>query len=231
MSDKKYLIVSPIGSGNSFVRAVFGIITGVINVKKVVISNTGDAHDIGAGPWNLKNKLLDFYAPDLYHTKEDAMLIAKEANIVCTHCTDLEHLRNYFNNYIFVGIYTEPNDYRLVSHTKTIKQHAYLWNESEYNKIKGSDWPPYEKNNVLNSSLIRNELINAHNYNYVRDWYNKYNKNNVIDYTINVRSVFGIDSITLVSNLEKIFNKPVPDKVCELILKYQRINKKLYYDD
>jgi hypothetical protein len=217
---QQYVIVGPPGAGCLFVSSVFCAMVDLLDIDDVVISDKADCHDSGMGVWQGSSNMQ--YYDERFHQADDI----KVASVIMTHSNNIAHVRESFKEHAIVGLFADPTQYKLIATLKTMKQHTLTWNKEIYASIKGDGWPPYSKNNIMDSKMIRGELIEYHNINETAAWYDTLGSQQ-LDFVINVQSVFGIDD-DLVGDVERICGKKVCQSVHTFISRYQRINKEIY---
>ena len=209
----------PIGSGGLFISSVICAMCDLLDINDVIISETGDCHDVGMGIWNGSTELQ--YYDEAYHYDN-----INAVHVIMTHSTRITHLRKSFPEHKIIGIYADEKYYKLISKLKAMKQYVLTWNKEIYKCLAGDDWPPYSKTNIKDSKMIREELINFHDLKEIKEWYDKYDDINV-DFTINIKSVFGINT-NLIHDIEYICGNKLPIDIYEFVLKYQETNKNIY---
>jgi len=216
---KPYLILCSPGSGGLFLTSVFAQLLNYIVFCR--FSNTGNAHDMGNGVWKghesiclIGNHWNLNYVPGkpLYysHMLSDNMLALENFKIVYI-CTDAE-------------------DYRKVTELYVKKAWPDLWNEEEYNKWAGPDYPPYSPFNIQESIIIQNDLINDFEKTTIKKWYDQNPCSKTYE-TINFKTIMGIDDLNLISEVEKIIGCSANKDTQDYVKDYQSLNQRLYFDN
>jgi hypothetical protein len=208
------------GSGGIFLTTVFAQILG-LNVRSH-FSSTGNAHDLGQGVWkSTKNICLigdhwdQTYRPgyQLYYSH------VLSDNFIQTH-PDIK----------LIVIHTEPRDYQKVTELYVKKAWPSKWTPEEYAKWASPEYPPYSRNNIADSELIRNDLINDFEINNIKKWHEE-NAHIPVHATINFRTIMGIDSENLIDVVCNITGCTASDATVQYVSEYQKLNHSLYFND
>ena len=208
---KQYYILSVAGSAGLFLTSIFAQYLGSHGPAR--ISKYGDCHDLGNGTWNSTN-LIELSSDYLKPCQ------CKKPLLVC-HSTDLTTLRRYNPKIKIVLINFEPDDAERISYFRTIKAHTLRWNESEYKKLAGPDWPPYSPTNIQDSDMIRNELIQMQ-IPHTLSWLESTKGCSNIDYVVQFKTIMSGDINRVVAD---ILEKPLRPDLQKFIKEYQTINK------
>ena len=217
---KKYIILCCLGTGGLFLTSVFAKILGCPIQSS--ISCTGHAHDMGKGNWKGNNSVCLIgdhwkinYRPGftLYYTHQIPNDFLKKNH-------DIK----------LVQITTDPVDYRKVTELYVKKAWPDLWSKEEYKKWVGPDYPPYSPDNIRDSELIVNDLINDFEHSTIAAWHNL-NKDIFADYQINFRTIMGIDNNDLVDVVSDIVEKTATDQTRQYVKDYQLLNQSLYFEN
>lgn len=217
MKEQYYIVAAP-GSSMAFLTAVIGKYLGyTINVT---ISPDGHCHNLGNGNWQKTDVVYPFPWPayDKTDIRTEPLLVG--------HHKDLDLLKQNNPNIKIILIDFTERDTKFIATMATVKAITLFWSEEMYNKLVGSSWPPYSADNILTSDKIRNELINETAIK-VASWKEGLNKD-LVDYTIDYQTVFGLSSTSLSNLVATMLNKPLNQEVDNFIKEYQRINHSLY---
>jgi heme/copper-type cytochrome/quinol oxidase subunit 2 len=98
--------------------------------------------------------------------------------------------------------------------------------QEEYNKWKSPHYPPYSPDNIADSDLICNDLINDLLTTQTTLWYEQHAS---IKYAhaIDFSTVMGVDDKNLVQIVAGITGGQITDDVCNFVDEYQQLNKKI----
>lgn len=216
----RYLIFCCPGSGGMFLSSILAKILGY-DIKSQV-SSTGNVHDIGQGVWASIESCIcligDFW--ELNYRPNQPIYYSHVFN------------DNFWQDNLDVSIIkiqAHPTDYRKVAELYVKKAWPDIWTQDEYNKWVSPNYPPYSRNNIMESDLICNDLINDLENTTVKNWYNN-NTNFPADHYIDFQTIMGINTTNVVDEMVKITGGKATDDVCEFACKYQKINKKLYFN-
>jgi hypothetical protein len=206
------------GTGGLFLTTVFAQILGYS--VKANFSSTGHAHDMGRGNWQGARSVCFVgdhwtinYRPGhaLYYAHQmPADFISNNPDIV------------------LIQIATDPEDYRKVTELYVKKAWPDIWTEEEYKKWASPDYPPYSPNNIRDSKLIVDDLINDFETTVIKAWYDR-NAHTKPAHVINFKTVLGLDDLRIEQVVADIVQRPVTESVVEYVKKYQQLNKELYF--
>jgi len=216
---KVYVISFAPGTAGSFLSVIFASVVSEYNILNATISDVGDCHEFGNGRWTSD------YCGGI---SEDGKTLLDIDNkpVIITHAM-FNDIEKPPKNAIKVRIHFTEKDYILIATLRTYKQYPYLWNKNEYDAVKGDNWPGYSKFNIQDSKIIRDELINVHSYNYIKQWNYKANVDIRADFVINFTDVIGITG-NLQKQVEYITGHNISLECLRFIDKYHDINKMLY---
>ena len=179
------------------------------------ISQTGDCHDHGNGFWKPTDiiELIGDYWQDKHYQKP----------LLYSHVTDLARVRRQLPNVQVVLVDFEPDDVELISYFRTVKAHSLQWNQEEYSKLAGPDWPAYSPNNIAESRLIRDELT-QHQIPHTRNWLTQVDRN-LVDNVLQFKTI-------LLGNINQtvadIMQKPVDPSLETFVKEYQTVNRQIH---
>jgi hypothetical protein len=183
-------------------------------------SNTGNCHDLGHGNWKGAPGVVflgDYW--DLNYQPG--------ARLYYSHQLDPD-FRQQNPDVKFVGITVLPEDYPLITRLLVKKAWPDKWTPVEYNKWVGPDYPAYSCNNIAESDIICNDLIADLLVTLINPWFEN-NKNVAYDYTINFRTIMGLDSLVLDQCVSNIVGSPLTVELHKLVQTYQQLNQQLYF--
>lgn len=216
----RYVIYCCGGPGGLFLTSVFAKIMGVsVNPN---FSNTGNCHDLGHGVWKGApgaNFLGDHW--ELNYRTNCPLYYAHRLPPT---------FRNDNPDIKFVFIDVEPEDYRTVTTLLVKKAWPDIWTQEEYNKWKGPDYPPYSNNNIADSKLIVQDLVNNLTITYTQEWIER-NAHEHYDYRINFKTILGLDNLVLDQIVSDIVQQPTTEKIHQYVVDYQQLNQRLYFND
>ena len=206
------------GTGGSFLTTVFAQIIGCGLPGK--FSSTGHAHDMGRGNWKSAKSVCfvgDFWAIN-YRPGYTLYYAHQMTDNFLSQNPDIS----------LVQISTDPEDYRKVTELYVKKAWPDIWNEEEYKKWASPDYPPYSPNNIRDSKLIVDDLINDFETTVIKAWYDR-NAHTKPTHVINFKTVLGLDDLRIEQVVADIVQRPVTESVVEYVKKYQQLNKELYF--
>lgn len=217
---KRYLIYCAAGTGGLFLSTVFAQFLG--RDIKARFSASGHAHDMGQGNWKGHDSICFIgnywelnYRPHfpLYysHVMPDNFLSKNP---------DIE----------LVFITAKESDYRKIAELYVKKAWPDLWTEEEYKIWASPDYPPYSPNNILESELICQDLINDLQSTYISAWFET-NCSLRKDHEIDFRTVMGVDEKNLAECVSNIVGKTSSGEIQQYIKSYQDRNRDLYFKD
>lgn len=209
---KQYYLLSVSGSCSMFVASLMAQYLGATSTAK--ISAMGDCHDHGNGFWqptDIIETIGDYWQDKNY-----------QKPLLYAHYTDLARVRQQLPNVQIVLVDFEPDDIRLIAYFRTIKAHSLEWNQAEYDKLAGPDWPPYSDNNIAESQLIRDELT-EHRMVYTQNWLAQVDRN-LVDNVLQFKTILTGDINQTVAD---IMGMPVNRSLDNFVKEYQTINERL----
>jgi hypothetical protein len=95
---------------------------------------------------------------------------------------------------VYVDI--DPEDYRTVTTLAVKKAWPDIWTQEEYNKWKSPNYPPYNKNNINESKLIVQDLVNDLVITTTQAWSER-TMHEQYDYRINFKTILGLNNFVL----------------------------------
>lgn len=216
----RYLIYCAAGSGGLFLTSVIANFLGI--EIKPQISPSGHSHNLGKGNWNGADNAINFIGNhwDLNFKPDSIIFYAHQGPI-----SDLK--LKIPNLKVILIDFTEEDCYNI---TKLYVNKAWpdIWSKKEYDMWWGANWPAYNKTNIQDSEIIRNDLIHQL-VNETQNWIKEYDKN-VVDFVVDFKTVMGLDNSKLATVLSNILDKPVTSTIEKMIDKYQTLNKRLYFN-
>jgi hypothetical protein len=96
------------------------------------------------------------------------------------------------------------------------------WNQHEYDKLAGPDWPPYSPNNIAESSMIRDELT-QHQIPHTQNWSTQVDRN-LVDNVLQFKTILSGNINQAVAN---IMGVPVDPTLEHFVKEYQAANDRL----
>jgi hypothetical protein len=214
----QYMIYCCAGTGGLFLTTIFAQILGC-NVRSS-FSDTGNAHDMGCGVWKGADNVCFVGSHwDLnYRTG---------FQLYYSHVLPDDFIQSQPDVKLIV-ITTESRDYRKVTELYVKKAWPDIWTSEEYAKWASPQYPPYSRDNIANSKLIRNDLINNLEITNIKKWHEE--NALVPSYaTINFRTIMGIDNQNLVDVVCNITNGVASDYTRQYASEYQQLNRSLYF--
>ena len=217
----RYLIYCCVGSGGMFLTSVFARL---LNYDvEPVISERGHCHRLGSsGIWS--------NTQDVNFIGEFWLNFRPDKKLFYTHVLDIDQFKTDYPDVKLVLIDFALDDIMLISKLFVCKAWPDIWSKEEYNKWAGPSWPAYSVDNILQSELVRNEIISDLARTRIKPWLNQV-KRDEFDYTINFKTVIGLELPTLDEKLTEILNCYVPDNVNHYIKQYQQLNQTLYINE
>jgi len=215
----KYMIHCCPGTGGLFLTSVLAKTLGYNMPSR--FSATGNAHDLGQGNWKGTNGVCivgDFW--DINYRLD--------AGIYYTHVFPENFVIPQDCKLILITV--DPMDYRKVTELYVKKAWPDLWTQEEYNKWAGPDYPPYSADNIQTSELIVNDLINDLEHTVVASWLQR-NADISADYTIDFRTIMGINDRDLVDDICSIVNRTTTHSIRQYVQEYQQLNRKMYFEN
>lgn len=219
MQPNRYMIYCCAGTGGLFLMSLFARLMGV--PVQPTLSNTGHCHDLGHGNWNGAPGAVflgDYW--DQNYRPGSKLYYSHQLN---------PGFRQHNPDVKFVGITVLPDDYPLITRLLVKKAWPDKWTPEEYNKWVGPDYPAYSRNNIAESDIICNDLISDLLVTLINPWFEK-NKNVAYDYTINFRTIMGLDNLVLNQCISDIVGIPAPDELHRVVHEYQQLNRQLYFN-
>jgi hypothetical protein len=127
-----------------------------------------------------------------------------------------------------IQIATDTRDYKKVTELYVKKAWPDIWTQEEYNKWASPNYPPYSPDNIRDSKLIVDDLVNDLEHTIIAAWH-QHNSNLKVDYSINFRTIMGLDNRDLVDDICTMVNGQATDSTRNYVIEYQRLNKELYF--
>lgn len=217
---KRFLIYCCAGTGGLFLQSIFAKMMNIDISPK--FSNTGHCHDLGYGNWArsvdlramfIGNQWDELYRPNklLYYSHvlpDDFIEENPDVSIVYIHA--------------------EVEDYQKITELYVCKAWPDMWSQDEYNKWASPYYPPYNKNNISESELVRNDLITDLLVTHTVPWFKDKIPNNY-SHVINFKTIMGLDNLKLDQVVADIVNTPTTQEISKYVLDYQQLNKHLYF--
>jgi len=216
----RYIIYCCAGSGGLFLTSVFAKIMGIAIAP--TFSNTGNCHDLGHGVW--KDVPGANIVGDHWELNYQASCPLYYAHRL------LPTFRNDNPDVKFVLIDVDPEDYRIVTTLVVKKAWPDIWTLEEYDKWKGPNYPPYSNNNIAESELIVQDLVDDLAITSTQAWIDR-NAHEHCDYRINFKTIFGLNNLTLDQVVADIVQKPTTRQIHQYVVDYQQLNRRLYFND
>ena len=206
------------GTGGLFLTTVFAQILGW--ECRSHFSTTGNAHDMGHGVWKGSANIC-------FIGSHWDLNFRPEFQLYYSHVLPDSFIKIY-SDIKLIKINTEPHDYRKVTELYVKKAWPDIWTPTEYAKWASHQYPPYSPNNIADSELIRNDLINDFEITSVKKWHEE---NALIPSfaTIDFRTIMGIDNQNLVDIVCNITGRAAPDSTKQYTSEYQQLNRSLYF--
>ena len=216
--NSRYMIYCCAGTGGLFLTTIFAQILGY--QVRAKFSDTGHAHDMGRGNWR---------------GAQSVCLIGDHWNTGYRPGHALYYAHQMPDNFIannpdiqLIQIATDPEDYRKVAELYVKKAWPDIWSEAEYKKWASPNYPPYSPNNIKDSKVIVDDLINDFEITVIKDWHDR-NANITPAHVINFKTIMGVDNLKIAQVVADIVQKPLDNSVTEYVMEYQHLNKKLYF--
>jgi hypothetical protein len=213
-----YCILAAPGAGSFFLASVFAK---YLNYPcNTTVSHSGHCHNLGQGDWVYTKFIVNalHLVPDCEFINQDAVFVG--------HTLPNDYIKKKPHNLKIVLIDYELSDSYYIALLHSVKAFSKVWTEDHYNTIAGPDWSSYNWNVMLTSKLVRDELL-PYRIEEMNQWINSIDLS-IVDYFINFKTVFGLNSIDLNQQVTNILNTS-PDPAIELFInEYQKINQKLY---
>jgi hypothetical protein len=218
---KRFLIYCCVGSGGMFLTSV---LAQMLNYDvDPVLSSRGHCHQLSKnGIWT-NTKDINFIGEFWSNFRPDRRLFY-------THVLDIDRFRQDHPDVKLILINFAVEDAELIARLFVCKAWPDIWSLEEYNKWAGPSWPAYSQNNIQESDLIRNEIIADLTQTRIKSWLTQVNASD-FDYVIDFKTILGLNSIALGSQLENIVDRSVTSAVTEYIKQYQQINRELYINE
>ena len=216
----RFIIYCCPGAAGLFLTSVFAKIM-EINVSPS-ISATGNSHNLGNGDWKeipSINLLGDHYESNY----------RPGCPIYFAHRVGTDFWQQNPNiKSVYINIY--PSEYRKVARILVKKAWPTLWTQDEYNKWVSPNYPPYSSDNIATSELICNDLVDDLSVTTVQKWCED-NKNRQYDYTIDFKTIMGLDGYVLDQVVAEIVQQPTTKDIHQFVVDYQILNQRLYFND
>lgn len=213
-----------VGTGGFFLSAVFAKIMNIPN--ETVISSTGHCHNLGTGDWTETKHIW------VAHQWDDSINAMKfiyrpGVDLYSTHVIDPQWVKENPDIQV-IQIGADTSDYASIIRLGIKKAFASGWTKEEYDKWYRPEYPPYSPDNVIESELICQDLLNGF-MPATTEWYNQYSKVNYA-HIIKFKTVMGLNDQSLVDEVSRITGCPVNDHAREFVDEYQQLNLRLYFD-
>ena len=216
----RYLILCCVGAGGNFLTTVIAQALGLD--LRSQFSSTGHAHDLGQGVWKGSTDRRVCIIGDHWQ-------LNYRPNCLLYYSHDLDSdFQSQNPDVELIYVSAEQQDYAKITELYVNKAFPDLWTRQEYDKWASDQYPPYSRNNIAESELIRNDLINDLQESVVAKWYQKYDSYK-IDHEIKFKTVMGISDVNLAQQISQIVNMPVTAKTQQYIAQYQALNQSLYF--
>ena len=214
----RYMIYCCVGTGGLFLTTVFAQLLGY--QVKSNFSDSGHAHDMGRGNWR---------------GAQSVCLVGDHWNTGYRPGHALYYAHQMPDNFIsnnpnikLIQIATDPEDYCKVAELYVKKAWPDLWTEKEYKKWASPNYPAYSPNNIKNSQIVVDDLVNDFTKTVVKAWHDC-NIATAPDYVINFKTIMGLNNLKIEQVVADILQQPVTDSLIEYVKEYQQLNKKLYF--
>jgi len=218
---KRFLVYCSVGSGGMFLISVLAKILGYDVCP--VISSRGHVHQLSKnGIWN--------NTQDINFIGEFWCNFSADKKLFYTHVLDIDQFKRKYSDVQLILINFESSDVKLIARLFVNKAWPDIWSKEEYDRWAGPSWPPYNSNNILESELIRDEIIEDLSRTRIQPWIDSVN-NSDFDYMIDFKTIMGLSNTQLSAQLTNILNQPVTDEVNQYIQQYQQINQQLYINE
>jgi hypothetical protein len=218
--NSRFVIYCCSGSGGLFVSSVFAKLMGIATQPK--ISDTGNCHDLGSGNWlSIPQLVLASSYWDMNYRSDARLLHAHELP------TNFKHI---YPDIKVVYITASPAQYKTITKMFVKKAWSELWTFEEYSKWVGPDYPPYSVNNIAESELICNDLVNDLVTTTTKAWFDRADIA-AVDYTIDFETVMGLNDQLLDQLISDIVQQPTTKEIAQYVQDYQRLNQQLYFNN
>jgi hypothetical protein len=210
-----YILAAP-GAGSFFLASIFAKYLKYPCATK--ISRLGHCHDLGQGEWRSTEYI---QMANIHFNK-----IKDQEIVVVSHQLHKSFEKEKPNNLKIILINYELSDSYYIALLHSVKAFLAVWSEEHYNTIAGPDWPAYNSDVILTSDLVRNELL-PYRIEEMNHWIESINLS-VVDYFIDFKTVFGLNSDDLNQQVANILNLAPEVEIKSFITEYQTVNKTLY---
>ena len=216
--NSRYMIYCCAGTGGLFLTTIFAQILGY--QVRAKFSDTGHAHNMGRGNWRGAQSVC-FVGNhwDICYRPGHALYYAHQMpdNFILNN-PDIE----------LIQIATDPEDYRKVTELYVKKAWPDIWTEEEYKKWVSPMYPPYSPNNIRDSKVVVDDLVNDFEITVVKAWHDR-NATTAPGHVINFKTIMGLNNLKIEQVVADIVQKPLDNSVTEYVMEYQHLNKKLYF--
>ena len=89
-------------------------------------------------------------------------------------------------------------------------------------------YPPYSPNNIRDSKVVVDDLVNDFEITVVKAWHDR-NATTAPGHVINFKTIMGLNNLKIEQVVADIVQKPLDNSVTEYVMEYQHLNKKLYF--
>jgi hypothetical protein len=217
--NSRYLIYCCSGTGGLFLATVLAQVLGY--PVQSTYSSTGHAHDMGQGNWKGTEHVcvIGDHWQQTYQPGRP---------IYYSHVLPTDFIQQN-PDIKLIMITADSEDYRKVAELFVCKAWPDMWTKQEYAKWASPEYPPYSRDNIRNSDLIRLDLINDLEITTVKKWHDD-NAGLVPHAVINFKTVMGINGHDVVDAICNITNMPAADTIRQYTARYQQLNQRLYFN-
>ena len=217
----KYMVYCPAGAGGHFLTCIIANFLGM-NITPN-LSSTGHSRDLGHGDWKGHSDNINFVGDygELNFNPKSKIFYTHKWYVGDFKKEQLDQLK-------VILIDVDREDYDTVTKMYVCKAWPWILTPEEYEKWKGTSWPEYSTNVIAESEIVRKELISGLSYK-ITDWMQGYDRS-VVDFSINFKTIMGVNDSKLTDILSKFLNAPTNDRIESLVKEYQDLNRRLYFD-
>lgn len=188
---------------------------------KPKIHATGHAHDMGQGNWQGAGQSVCFIG-DYWQLN-----YREGCRLYYTHVVPQDWRAD---DVCLIKVTANAEDYRKITELYVKKAWPDIWTKKEYDKWAGPDYPPYSPDNIQDSPIIVQDLVNDFERTITAAWFERH-RDQKADIEIDFRTIMGINGQDLADKISAITQQPVSDAVREYIAQYQKTNRDLYFSD
>jgi hypothetical protein len=215
---KKFLIYCCSGTGGLFLQSVFAKIMSIDVAPK--FSKSGNCHDMGQGAWRGMPELI--VIGDHWNKNYQPNKRLYYSHVLPDEFADLNP------DIEIVYIHVDTEDYQKVTELNVCKAWPDMWTQEEYNKWASPHYPPYDKNNITESDLVRNDLIHDLLIMHTLPWF-KNKDPKFYNHVINFKTIMGLDNLKLDQVVADIVGVSSTKEISNYVLEYQQLNQSLYF--